>query len=435
MRIVRHFAACALLASASLAQQANLATRCGFPEANRWGPPASLRPPGDCAYASTRIKPRYAPENGIVYEIPVVFHLITDTRYRGWVSKKRVLQQLQVVNEDFRALAGTPGEHGVDVRFQFYLARFDPDGNPTEGITRTANDLWFADLGTYYKQLSWDSNRYVNIFVNMPQDGVFGYVEDFPQKPTIVGSARDRIVLLHSTVGRPAPFGPPYDQGRTLTHELGHYFALDHTFYRGCGSGSCYSSGDNICDTNPESRLALGCPVNRKTCNSPDPIRNYMNYSDDLCMTEFTPEQANRMRCTIENWRPDLYRSICATTATASAWNVGSNPFLLTASPPIVGDDLTIDLDMQPGSLAFVMCYARKASLPYPGGQMLLVDLSSTQYFTALFFGGPAAQMRRRVPHDVNLCGATSTIQAVVMEPEQPFALTNAVDLTVGGAR
>ena len=70
---------------------------------------------------------------------------------------------------------------------------------------------------------------------------------------------------------------------------------------------ACYSNGDLICDTNPESDAAGGCPTGKNSCGSLDAIDNYMNYSDDTCMETFTVEQLRRMRCTLQSYRPNLF--------------------------------------------------------------------------------------------------------------------------------
>jgi hypothetical protein len=123
-----------------------------------------------------------------------------------------------------------------------------------------------------------------------------------------IGNNNDRVVVLWSAFGRNSPL-PPFHQGRTATHEVGHYFGLEHTFNGGCSTATppgCYTSGDLICDTNSESSPVFGCPSSPSSCSTPDPFHNYMDYSDDTCMEEFTPEQSRRVRCTLEHWRTDL---------------------------------------------------------------------------------------------------------------------------------
>ena len=75
----------------------------------------------------------------------------------------------------------------------------------------------------------------------------------------------DRVVVFWESYGEGAPIGPPYNLGRTLTHEVGHYLGLNHTFNGGCDSGSCSSSGDLICDTSPQNSATFGC--NGSSCS------------------------------------------------------------------------------------------------------------------------------------------------------------------------
>ena len=263
---------------------------------------SSMFAPSDCSYTSTTIRPEYDP--GVIYNIPVVVHVIQKTSGTGYISPAMVQSQIDILNEDFLALPGTNGSPGTDAQLQFALATVDPSGNPTTGITYSTNNTWFNDGGGYWNSLAWDTNNYLNIYTNSAS-GAVGYVPDLPQGG-IVGTNADRVVVLWSSFGRNAPIGHPFNQGRTTTHELGHYFGLYHTFDGGCGGGNCYTSADRICDTNAESAWTNGCPGNKTSCGSPDPIHNYMDYSNDTCMWEFTPEQVNRIRCTLENWRPDL---------------------------------------------------------------------------------------------------------------------------------
>ncbi|MDP6839512.1 MAG: zinc metalloprotease [Planctomycetota bacterium] len=261
-----------------------------------------LAPPNDCAYGSTNPQSEYDPT--FTLDIPVVVHVIERTNGTGHITEARVRSQIDILNEDFQAIAGSNGANGNNGMIQFHLATVDPDGNATTGITYSVNNTWYNDSGSYWNTLAWDTNNYLNIYTNNA-GGYLGYVPDLPQGG-IVGSNSDRVVVLHSSFGDNGPIGPPYNQGRTTTHEVGHYLGLWHTFDGGCGSASnCYNTGDRICDTNAESGPEYGCSAG-SSCGSTDPIHNYMDYSEDLCMWEFSPEQINRMRCTLEHYRPDL---------------------------------------------------------------------------------------------------------------------------------
>jgi len=104
------------------------------------------------------------------------------------------------------------------------------------------------------------------------------------------------VILDESMPGGVNPEDPrkpwKYGEGDTLTHEVGHWLMLEHTFAHGCSA-----SGDWVVDTAPEAIPQFDCPVGADTCSAPgeDPIHNFMDYSQDSCMDMFTPGQAKRM--------------------------------------------------------------------------------------------------------------------------------------------
>ena len=269
--------------------------------------PDPRRIPSDCSSSNTNPADEYDPSVRL-FEIPVVVHVIRASNGEGDISDAQVESQIEILNEDYLAIAGTPGDLGADTQIQFQLASVDPDGNPSSGITRTANDTWFNDSGAYWNTLAWDPERYLNIYVLGAPGGdpfLLGYISTFPWESGATTN-EDRVVIGYAFFGRDSA-GFPYDQGRTTTHEVGHYLGLYHTFQDGCaGSGDCNTIQDLICDTVAHEFPDFGCPVGALGCGGRSPIRNYMNYTDDDCMTNFTAEQARRMRCALESYRPDL---------------------------------------------------------------------------------------------------------------------------------
>jgi len=277
-------------------------TRCGCADhlIDPAAAPQALGSGADCSLSFTNPAAEYDPQTE-TYRIPVVVHVIQRTNGTGFISQSRVESQIEILNEDLNAIAGTNGAGGNFAGIEFYLATEDPSGNPTNGITYSTNNTWFNDGGAYYNALAWDTDEYLNIYTNSAS-GALGYVPFLPQQGG-VGSDSDRVVVLYSTFGRNAPFSP-FNLGRTGTHEVGHYLGLLHTF------GSCSnsnSSGDLISDTNAHFNPTFGCPGSDFECGGNAPIDNYMNYSDDRCMGQFTPVQNRRMRCTLLNYRPDLF--------------------------------------------------------------------------------------------------------------------------------
>jgi len=272
--------------------------RCGIDSLNMPPSVAFIGSQSDCTNSVTVPDPGYDP-NGAgapVYDIPVVFHVLYSNNGTGNIPDARIFEQVAILNADFAAL--------TDSKIQFHLATEDPNGAPTNGITRHRNKNWYNDRGSYASSVGWDTTRYLNIYTNTA-GGNLGYAY-LPNGGGVVGTEFDGVRLLWRAVGYTNY--SPYDLGRTGTHEVGHYLGLQHTFQGGCGTSNCYASGDLCCDTNPESSPSYSAcfPSQRITCGSQDPVRNYMDYSEDACMDNFTLDQSLRMRCTLENWRPDL---------------------------------------------------------------------------------------------------------------------------------
>ncbi|CAE6442266.1 unnamed protein product [Rhizoctonia solani] len=172
---------------------------------------------------------------------------------------------------------------------------------------RTTNANWFNQVyprNTYktaMKQALRKGNATVlNIYTvgfnNATYGGLLVYAT-FPFR--YAGTPMDDgVVIRYSTL--PGGSAAPFNLGRTLTHEVGHWVGMYHTF-----QGGCSGSGDLVSDTPPQGNFTAGCPIGKDTCpgGGLDPIHNYMDYSNDACMTEFTSGQIARIKAQMSTYR------------------------------------------------------------------------------------------------------------------------------------
>jgi hypothetical protein len=253
--------------------------RCG---ADRLPQFLALGTTADCSSSNTTIKTEYNASGGLTYTIPVWVHEIRrKTGTLGTLVAGQITSQITALNNAF-------APHGI----QFTLA----------GTTLSKNNNWYNDTGTYYNTLARDVHNNLNIYTNTAS-GNLGYAY-VPSGGGVVGNKWDRVVIYWRAMGDPGTYGAPYDEGDTTVHEVGHYLGLYHTFQGGCASpASCSTNGDLICDTQPEASAHFSPCVDPATCGNPDPITNFMDYSDDNCMFQFSSNQENRMRCTVANFR------------------------------------------------------------------------------------------------------------------------------------
>jgi hypothetical protein len=227
------------------------------------------------------------------------FHIITATQGSetfGSITDTDVANQLQVLNDSFRSFG-----------FSFTLL----------GTTRNDNSDWF-----YYDYVAMkaalrvgDASTLNVYFVDLV--GLVGFAT-FPWFYELY-PLDDGVVMNYGSI--PGGILTPYDEGKTLVHEVGHWLGLFHTFQLRQNANSlnayvlsliigdranCWYNSDEVRDTPKQRDATRGCPTGRNSCvlnPGLDPIHNYMDYSDDACYTEFTNGQKNRMQAMWNEYR------------------------------------------------------------------------------------------------------------------------------------
>lgn len=294
--------------------------------------------------AQNRLAGKNQRTTGVVYKIPVIVHVVHNGESIGTgsnINAAQVYSQIEVINEDFRKLNTDLNQTRAvflnlagDAEIEFVLATEDPNGNPLPepGIHRyefNGSNFTISQIEELIKPAtSWNPSRYANFWtvesIVSSLGDVLGYAQ-FP-KPIVSGlpssgtdNITDGVVMGHRFFGSSDKFpqgnlGAPYDLGRTTTHEIGHWLGLRHIW----GDGPCGAS-DFVNDTPDQESQYGGCPADTATsCGSLDMHENFMDYSNDACLTLFTEGQVERMRTVMEldDRRQGLANSTVAVTET-----------------------------------------------------------------------------------------------------------------------
>ncbi len=248
---------------------------------------------------TTTLSAENSTSSNSIIKIPVVVHVLYSTETEN-LTDAQIQNGLAALNRDFRRqnsdTANTPDRFkslAADVEIEFVLATTDPKGRKTTGIIRRQTGVkeWRMDDKIKYTAQggadAWDARFYLNIWIG-PMRNLLGYA-------SMPGSVleRDGIVIntpYFSTLTAPAP----YNLGRTVVHEVGHWLGLKHIW------GDTYCGDDLVQDTPKQGNFTSGCPTGfRTSCSNNstgDMYMNYMDFTNDACMNLFTVGQKARMQ-------------------------------------------------------------------------------------------------------------------------------------------
>jgi hypothetical protein len=306
-----------------------------------------------------------------IFNIPVVVHVIHSGQAVGSganISQAQVVDQINILNQDFN---GTNADTTLipaafkpllgKSKINFCLAVVNPSNvvMTEPGIDRinSVSKGWTAGPytpnytnATIKPQSIWDPNRYLNIWVESLGSSLLGYAT-FPNPgstglsgiPAPYGSATsDGVVCLNTAFGSIGSAAPPYNKGRTATHEIGHWIGLRHIW----GDASC---GNDFCnDTPTQSTSNFGCPGFPQVSCSNGPngnmFMNYMDYVNDACMQLFTKDQVYRMQLIMANsqFRASLLTSTVCNLPSATN-NVGITNVISPTYSQVVNCNLFIN--------------------------------------------------------------------------------------------
>ncbi len=269
----------------------------------------------------------------VIITIPVVVHVIHNGQAIGVapnITDAQVESQITILNQDFRKMFGTPGGESTnpvaaDIEIEFVLAKVDPYENPTNGIDRVAfiQESWAGrgtDIDLIVKPATiWDPTQYLNMWTFNISDDILGYAQ-LPEASGLDGLYSGGTAITDGVISNYAVFGSsdispsfllasPYDKGRTMTHEVGHFLGLRHIWGDGNGDEAsnlpdCTATATDYCADTPQAGWEhYDCGI-FDTCTSAagiDMVENYMDYTNDACMNIFTQNQKDRITVIMNN--------------------------------------------------------------------------------------------------------------------------------------
>jgi hypothetical protein len=274
----------------------------------------------------------------------------------------------------------------ADIEIEFVLAKVDPNGNPTNGIDRVnfGQPSWYdVEIDETIKPATiWDPTQYMNMWsVKFTSVDVLGYAQ-FPDASGLSGLAAsggasntDGVVSSYdvfgsSDISTSFLLASPYDKGRTMTHEVGHFLGLRHIWGDGTGDEAsnlpdCNAS--DYCADTPQAGWEHYICDNFDTCPAKtgnDMVENYMDYTNDVCMNIFTQNQKDRIRVIMDN---AARRSTLKTSTKGTAI-------------PIFANDAEVKIEVDYSLVNVSDC----ASIPAPTNKKVALTNRGTSTLTAV---------------------------------------------------
>ncbi|MDD2635248.1 MAG: M43 family zinc metalloprotease [Bacteroidales bacterium] len=278
-------------------------------------------------------------KSGETYIIPVVFHVVHNYGEEN-ITYEQIQSAVDFMNKDFNhlrhdtaAIVEAFKPIAANCNIEFRLARKDPYGNCTMGVTRTVSETTYRG-GEQAKEAAptWPPEKYLNIWVvNSLPSGAAGW----SYYPGTAPYGSDGVILLHDYVGTIGTSS--FTHGSTLTHEVGHYLNLAHPW------GSTNEPGvlsncdidDGIEDT-PNTIGHTSCVLSAVTCGSLDNVQNFMEYS--YCTKMFSNGQADMMRTVLNSEVADRNNLITEENLIATGTNNDYIPELCSPVADFTGN-------------------------------------------------------------------------------------------------
>ncbi len=284
--------------------------------------------------------------------VPVNFHVIYNGT-TGNVPESQLDAQITVLNYNFagKDYNGNPVAGAANTGYTFFK----------NSVTRTNNKQWFAMTPGSRNERNAKNSLVVNptgslnLYTCKPGQNLLGWAT-FPWN--LAGNPNmDGVVIHYGSL--PGGYLSPYNLGGTASHEIGHWVGLYHTFQGGCDGGNCSGAGDLVCDTPSEGTATSGCPSGKDTCPEAglDPIHNYMDYSTDICYTQFTTGQDARADFMMSTYRPVIGSARLANSGTVQMAAGATTGNGLRAVPNPFNPRTKIEFAMQREGNALVRVY------------------------------------------------------------------------------